>query len=95
LSTILRFCEAVPVEGRLLTVPDTFDAMTSTRPYRENLPPEEAVEEVRLNRDRQFDPEISIPRTGIILNDGHDLSPIPHGDEHIPVFSLTACNGLL
>src|SRR5581483_5402302 len=33
----------IPEEGRLLAVADTFDAMTSTRPYRTALPAERAL----------------------------------------------------
>ena len=48
----------IPVEGRLLTVADTFDAMTSDRPYRKALSDEEALAEIVRQRGAQFDPEI-------------------------------------
>jgi HD-GYP domain-containing protein (c-di-GMP phosphodiesterase class II) len=37
-------------------VVDAFDAMTTDRPYREALSPEEAVEELRREAGTQFDP---------------------------------------
>ena len=49
----------IPIEGRLLAVADTFDAMTSNRPYRKGLDPEIAVAEITKGRGSQFDPEIA------------------------------------
>ena len=48
--------ENIPVEGRLLAVADTFDAMTSHRPYRRGLAPEIALEELEKGKGTQFDP---------------------------------------
>jgi HD-GYP domain-containing protein (c-di-GMP phosphodiesterase class II) len=50
--------EEIPIEGRLLAVADTFDAMTSDRPYRKALSEEEALDEIVRNRGTQFDPEM-------------------------------------
>lgn len=49
---------AIPIEGRLLTVADTFDAMTSNRPYRQALTDEQALDEIARHRGTQFDPEM-------------------------------------
>lgn len=48
--------EEIPIEGRLLAVADTFDAMTSNRPYRKGLDPEYAMEEIEKGKGSQFDP---------------------------------------
>ncbi len=45
----------IPREGRLLLVCDAFDAMTTTRPYRNGLEPEIAIEELRHGKGKQFD----------------------------------------
>lgn len=50
--------EDIPIEGRLVAVADTFDAMTSTRPYRKGLSPEIAFKEIIKGRGVQFDPDI-------------------------------------
>jgi HD-GYP domain-containing protein (c-di-GMP phosphodiesterase class II) len=50
--------EDIAVEGRLLAVGDAFDAMTSQRPYRGSFSLDEALEELRQNRGKQFDPEM-------------------------------------
>lgn len=48
--------EDIPIEGRLVAVADTFDAMTSNRPYRKGLDPEVAIAELERGRGSQFDP---------------------------------------
>lgn len=47
----------IPFHARIVAVADTFDAMTSDRPYRKGLPLEVAVEEIRKNSGVQFDPQ--------------------------------------
>jgi response regulator RpfG family c-di-GMP phosphodiesterase len=47
--------EAIPLEARIAAVADTFDAMTSHRPYRPQLPVEATIEELLRCRETQFD----------------------------------------
>lgn len=49
--------DKIPIEGRLIAVADTFDAMTSNRPYRKGMEPELAIAELEKGRGTQFDPE--------------------------------------
>jgi putative two-component system response regulator len=49
---------SIPLEGRIVAVADTFDAMTQDRPYRKALPLEVAVSEIKAQRNRQFDPAV-------------------------------------
>lgn len=46
------------IEARILAVADSFDAMTSDRPYRKALPLESAISELHDNAGTQFDPAI-------------------------------------
>jgi len=48
----------IPLGARMLAVVDTFDAMTSDRPYRSALSSREAVDELRKMASEQWDPEI-------------------------------------
>ena len=41
-----------------MAVADSFDAMTSDRPYRKALKLEKALEEIIRNRGKQFDPKM-------------------------------------
>jgi response regulator RpfG family c-di-GMP phosphodiesterase len=50
--------EDVPLEARLFAIIDTYDAMTSDRPYRKALTPEIAKEEIIRCSGSQFDPRI-------------------------------------
>jgi putative nucleotidyltransferase with HDIG domain len=46
----------IHLHARLMGVADSYDAMTSARPYRPELPREEAARRVRADRGTQFDP---------------------------------------
>jgi diguanylate cyclase (GGDEF)-like protein/putative nucleotidyltransferase with HDIG domain len=48
--------EAIPQASRILLVADAFDAITSSRPYREGLSIAHAREELSRNAGTQFDP---------------------------------------
>lgn len=48
--------DAIPLGARIFAVADTLDAMTSDRPYRRALSLADAVEEIRRQSGRQFDP---------------------------------------
>ncbi len=48
--------EAIPLSARILCVADSFDAMTSTRPYRPALPSHVVIKELKKNKGKQFDP---------------------------------------
>lgn len=50
--------ESIPFFSRIILIADTFDAMTSTRPYRKGLPFEVAFAELREFAGSQFDPHI-------------------------------------
>lgn len=51
--------EAIPLFGRIIGVADTYDAMTSDRPYRKALEPDVAVKEIVAQKGRQFDPVVA------------------------------------
>lgn len=53
-----RAGEDIPLPGRLLAVADAFDAMTTSRPYREPRPFDEAVAELERCAGSQFDPSV-------------------------------------
>jgi putative two-component system response regulator len=50
--------DEIPVAGRIAAIADVFDALTSDRVYRGALPVSEAVDEMRSQAGRQFDPDL-------------------------------------
>jgi HD-GYP domain-containing protein (c-di-GMP phosphodiesterase class II) len=50
----------IPLEARILAVTDSFDAMTSDRPYRAALTHEQAIAEVERCSGSQFDPDVAL-----------------------------------
>jgi len=48
----------IPLGSRIMAIADTFDAMTSTRAYRKELPKADALVEIRRCSGTQFDPDI-------------------------------------
>jgi len=48
----------IPLEGRIMALADSFDAMTIERPYRKAISYAEAISELERNKQVQFDPEI-------------------------------------
>jgi HD-GYP domain-containing protein (c-di-GMP phosphodiesterase class II) len=51
--------DAIPILGRLLSVADFFDALTSTRSYRTPMPVAEVVALIRDKAGTHFDPRIA------------------------------------
>lgn len=49
---------AIPLGARIIAVADAYDAMTSDRPYRQALPVEKAVQELKEHSGTQFDPSV-------------------------------------
>ena len=62
--------EAIPLECRILSIADAFDAMTSDRPYRKALPSTEAMAELKRFAGRQFDPSLLKPFEGLLRHKG-------------------------
>jgi putative two-component system response regulator len=50
--------EAIPAGARIVAVADVYDALTHPRVYRPAFPASRAVEYMRQQRGRQFDPEV-------------------------------------
>jgi putative nucleotidyltransferase with HDIG domain len=50
--------EEIPMGSRIVSVIDAFDAMVSTRPYRQGMPIEEAVRRLMQGSGTQFDPRV-------------------------------------
>ncbi|MDY6227491.1 MAG: diguanylate cyclase [Clostridium sp.] len=65
--------EEIPYLSRVLCVVDSFDAMTSNRPYNARKTYEQAIEEMRKYSGVQFDPEISAKFIEVINENKNSL----------------------
>lgn len=50
--------EDIPLLSRIISVADSYEAMTSERPYRKGLSHRDAVNRLKAGKTTQFDPEI-------------------------------------
>lgn len=48
----------IPLEARVFAVVDVFDALTSDRPYRSAWTKEQALEYIRAQSGKHFDPQV-------------------------------------
>lgn len=48
----------IPISSRIIAVCDTFDAMTTNRPYRTAMKKKDALEEIKRCANGQFDPSV-------------------------------------
>jgi len=48
--------DTIPEESRIIAISDCYDAMTSDRPYRDAMEPEEAIIKMKALLDNQLDP---------------------------------------
>lgn len=51
--------EEIPLPARIVAVADFYDALTHARPYKKAWTREEAMEEIRKQRGRHFDPAVA------------------------------------
>ena len=63
--------EEIPDGSRVIAIADAFDAMRSSRPYRETMRYEQCIEEIQANAGKQFDPKwvdifLELAKTGSI-----------------------------
>lgn len=48
----------ISLYGRIISIADVYDALTSDRPYRKGIPPSEAIEYIMGSAGSHFDPQI-------------------------------------
>ena len=58
--------EAIPLGARIISVAGAYDTMTTKRTYREIIPQEEALEELRRCSGTQFVPELIEVLCGVL-----------------------------
>jgi HD-GYP domain-containing protein (c-di-GMP phosphodiesterase class II) len=66
--------EAIPLEARIMSVVDVFDAMTHERSYRKALSREEAIAELERGAGTQFDPAVVKAFLALLEKRGDELA---------------------
>lgn len=82
--------EEIPISGRIVAIADTFDALTSKRPYKDPYPPEVTFEILKKERGQHFDPEILDCFTDnfdLFIKIRGQIGPSENGDAHNFMFS--------
>ena len=83
--------EAIPIEARIITVCDSFSAMTTNRSYRRGMSHADALEELERCSGTQFDPTIvvalkevlaTLPKRPALVKQGDD-SPAETADAKV------------
>ncbi len=70
--------DELPEVARIVAVVDAFDALTSTRPYREAWDIEPALRELHRCAGTQFDPDIVALLSAVVADRGWEPSRTPH-----------------
>lgn len=60
--------EEIPIEARIFSVVDVYDAVTNERPYRKPWPEETALEHIKSEKGKSFDPRIVDKFIGMVKN---------------------------
>ncbi len=60
----------IPYLARIVSIADTFDAMTTNRPYRKALTTEESLKEIEKCKGTQFDPELADIFVNMVRHNG-------------------------
>jgi HD-GYP domain-containing protein (c-di-GMP phosphodiesterase class II)/GGDEF domain-containing protein len=91
----------IPIEAHVLIVADSFDAMTSNRPYRSGLPIADALAELEANAGTQFHPLVATTFAAVVGGDdleaavGHErLAALRAEFSAVPVVDLGWLRGL-
>lgn len=64
----------IPLVGRIVAIADTFDALTSKRPYKDPYPVSVALDIIRKERGQQFDPDV----VDVFLENREEAERIKH-----------------
>jgi putative two-component system response regulator len=77
--------EAIPIEGRIASIADVYDALLSVRPYKAAWPQEKAVALIVEQSGKAFDPQLVELFTGLLpeydrIRQLFADQPVPHAD---------------
>jgi HD-GYP domain-containing protein (c-di-GMP phosphodiesterase class II) len=68
--------EDIPLEARIISVADVYDALTSDRPYRKGMSLFEAKEEIVSKAGSDFDPRVVQAFQAVFARGGMDIPEV-------------------
>ena len=68
--------ESIPLEARIISVADVYDALTSDRPYRKGMSPYEAKEQIVNRAKEDFDPLVVQAFVAVFVRGGMEIPEI-------------------
>jgi len=66
----------IPIGARILRIVDSFDAITTDRPYKKGRTPIEAVREIELFAGRYYDPNLTNIFIAMVQGENYDLEAL-------------------
>ena len=79
--------EDIPIFGRLISLADAFDAMSSSRTYRSAMPHEKVIAEIKRHAGTQFDPHLAEVFVTLDLSPVRDLMGADKDNQNAEVTS--------
>jgi putative two-component system response regulator len=77
--------DKIPLPARIVALSDTFDALTSKRPYKSPYPIDVACEIIKKERARHFDPDL----VDALVNHIDEFAKIKHDIDHTDPYDDT------
>lgn len=84
----------IPLDARLVGICDAFDAMTSSRPYRQGMPVDRALVIIEEALGRQFDPALGALFVAL-GRQGRFTDIVGYSDDGIPLANCVDCGPVL
>jgi putative nucleotidyltransferase with HDIG domain len=82
--------DRIPLLSRILAVCDSYDAMTSDRPYRDSVPHRQAIDEIARCKGRQFDPAVAQAFVQLYFDQGPEYPDLSSGLRGLSVEAIRA-----
>ncbi|POA99262.1 phosphohydrolase [Chromobacterium sinusclupearum] len=86
--------KSIPLAARIVGITDAFDAMTSSRPYRQGMPVEKALAIIEANRGGQFDAELA-DRFVALGRAGKLDHVLGHSEPGVPMQCCLSCGPII
>lgn len=86
--------DQISIIARIVSIADAFDALTSSRPYRQGVAASPAVEALRKEHGSQFDTELLDAFIEMVLIDSV-RAIVGHSEQGIPMVSCPSCGPVI